>query len=65
MFERMIENGFEFNCLMCQYRMCLEILNFVQDMYFGLENSDSVFNCEYVMGIEKDVFFILYFYVED
>lgn len=33
-------------------------------MYFGLENSDSVFNCEYVMGIEKDVFFILYFYVE-
>lgn len=34
-------------------------------MYFGLENSDSVFNCEYVMGIGKDVFFILYFYVED
>lgn len=65
MFERMIENGLEFSCLMRQHRMRPEISNLVQDMYPGLENSDSVFNREHVMGIEKDVFFISHSHAED
>lgn len=65
MFERMIENGLEFSCLMRQHRMRPEISNLVQDMYPGLENSDSVFNREHVMGIEKDVFFISHSHAEN
>ena len=64
MFERMIENKLEFNCLLRQHRMRPEISQLVQDMYPGLENSDSVFNRDHVMGIEKDVFFVSHIHDE-
>ncbi|XP_061171964.1 NFX1-type zinc finger-containing protein 1-like [Saccostrea echinata] len=58
MFERMIENKLEFNCLMRQHRMRPEISKLVQDIYPGLEDDDTVFNRDHVLGIEKDVYFI-------
>ncbi|KAH9515708.1 NFX1-type zinc finger-containing protein 1, partial [Bulinus truncatus] len=58
LFERLVKNNI--NCIQLteQHRMKPEISKYMKHIYPHLKDSQSVFNREYVMGMDKDIFFI-------
>ncbi|KAH9515714.1 NFX1-type zinc finger-containing protein 1 [Bulinus truncatus] len=58
LFERLVKNNI--NCIQLteQHRMRPEISKYMKHIYPHLKDSQSVFNREHVMGMDKDIFFI-------
>ncbi|KAH9515707.1 NFX1-type zinc finger-containing protein 1, partial [Bulinus truncatus] len=58
LFERLMKNNI--NCIQLteQHRMRPEISKYMKHIYPHLKDSQSVFNRERVMGMDKDIFFI-------
>ena len=66
LFERLLENGFEFISLMHQRRMKPQIADFVRDTIYNNKYLDheSVLGLPDVIGIESNIYFINHEYLE-
>ncbi|XP_049949017.1 NFX1-type zinc finger-containing protein 1-like [Schistocerca serialis cubense] len=59
LFERMLQNGMQYDCLEVQHRMRPEIANLITPMiYPTLKSAPSVYQYEKVKGVTKNLFFI-------
>ncbi|XP_076070494.1 uncharacterized protein LOC143042123 [Mytilus galloprovincialis] len=58
LFERMLNNGLEYDCLQRQHRMRPEISELVRHMYPKLYDNSNVLEYENVRGIRQNLFFI-------
>ncbi|VDI32032.1 Hypothetical predicted protein [Mytilus galloprovincialis] len=58
LFERMLNNGLEYDCLQRQHRMRPEISELVRHMYPKLYDNSNVVEYENVRGIRQNLFFI-------
>ncbi|XP_063413105.1 NFX1-type zinc finger-containing protein 1-like [Mytilus trossulus] len=64
LFERMINNGLEYDCLQRQHRMRPEISELVRHMYPKLYDNSNVLEYENVRGIRQNLFFINHEHLE-
>ncbi|XP_049773523.1 NFX1-type zinc finger-containing protein 1-like [Schistocerca cancellata] len=59
LFERMLQNGMQYDCLEVQHRMRPEIANLITPtIYPTLKSAPSVYQYEKVKGVTKNLFFI-------
>ncbi|CAC5423959.1 NFX1-type zinc finger-containing protein 1 [Mytilus coruscus] len=58
LFERMLNNGLEYDCLQRQHRMRPDISELVRHMYPKLYDNANVLEYENVKGIRQNLFFI-------
>ncbi|XP_023929947.1 NFX1-type zinc finger-containing protein 1-like [Lingula anatina] len=64
LFERMLNNGMQVNCLQLQHRMRPEIATLLRHIYPELQNHPSVEDAEDIRGVSKNMFFINHSYPE-
>ncbi|XP_013381835.1 NFX1-type zinc finger-containing protein 1-like [Lingula anatina] len=64
LFERMVKNGMQVDCLKLQHRMRPEIATLLRHIYPELENHPSVEDAEDIRGVSKNMFFINHSYPE-
>ncbi|OPL33671.1 hypothetical protein AM593_03558, partial [Mytilus galloprovincialis] len=64
LFERMLNNGLEYDCLQRQHRMRPEISELVRHMYPKLYDNSNVLEYENIKGIRQNLFFITHEYDE-
>ncbi|XP_052785302.1 NFX1-type zinc finger-containing protein 1-like [Mya arenaria] len=58
LFERMINNGIQCDCLELQHRMRPEIAELIKPIYKNLRNHSDVQNYEPIRGVASNMFFI-------
>ncbi|KAL3848155.1 hypothetical protein ACJMK2_019032 [Sinanodonta woodiana] len=64
LFERMIKNKMEWDCLHLQHRMRPDIADLVRHIYPKLEDHESVNNVELIKGVSSFMYFIDHTYPE-
>ncbi|CAG2215774.1 NFX1-type zinc finger-containing protein 1 [Mytilus edulis] len=64
LFERMLNNGLEYDCLQRQHRMRPEISELVRHMYPKLYDNSNVLEYENIKGIRQNLYFITHEYDE-
>ncbi|XP_052076285.1 NFX1-type zinc finger-containing protein 1-like, partial [Mytilus californianus] len=64
LFERMLNNGLEYDCLQRQHRMRPEISELVRHMYPKLYDNNNVLEYDNIKGIRQNLFFITHEYGE-
>lgn len=66
LFERMLQNGMQYDCLEVQHRMRPEIANLITPtIYPTLKSAPSVYQYEKVKGVTKNLFFISHRFHEE
>ncbi|CAC5383464.1 NFX1-type zinc finger-containing protein 1 [Mytilus coruscus] len=64
LFERMLNNGLEYDCLQRQHRMRPEISELVRHTYPKLYDNNNVLEYDNIKGIRQNLFFITHEYDE-